>query len=35
MPKKTVFDIAYPTTKAGKAQWSKRFGLNAYYGEQI
>lgn len=35
MPKKTVFEIAYPATKGGKAQWSKRFGLNAYYSGKI
>ena len=26
-----TFIIPYPDTKAGKSQWSKRFGLNAYY----
>lgn len=31
MPKQCSFTIPYPTTKAGRAQWSKRFGLNAYY----
>lgn len=35
MPKKTVFDIPYPNTKGGKAQWSKRFGLNAYYSGKV
>ena len=25
------FKIPYPTTKAGKAQWAKDYGLNAYY----
>ena len=25
------FIIPYPTTKAGKTNWSKRYGLNAYY----
>ena len=25
------FEINYPPTKKGKAQWNKRFGLNAYY----
>ncbi|MEA4919353.1 MAG: hypothetical protein VB078_00295 [Clostridiaceae bacterium] len=27
----TRFIIPYPTTKAGKAQWSKEYGLNAYW----
>lgn len=31
MPKKAMFVIPYPNTKGGRAQWSKRFGLNAYY----
>ncbi len=26
-----TFKIAYPPTKEGKAQWNKRYGLNAYY----
>lgn len=26
-----TFSIDYPPTKKGKAQWNKRFGLNAYY----
>ena len=25
------FKIPYPSHKAGKAAWNKRFGLNAYY----
>jgi hypothetical protein len=25
------FKIPYPPTKAGKAQWAKDYGLNAYY----
>ena len=25
------FTIPYPPTKAGKAAWNRRFGLNAYY----
>lgn len=25
------FEIAYPKTKAGKNEWNRRFGLNAYY----
>lgn len=25
------FEIPYPTNPAGKSQWTKRFGLNAYY----
>lgn len=26
-----AFEIDYPPTKKGKADWNKRFGLNAYY----
>lgn len=26
-----TFTIRYPPTKAGRAEWSKRYGLNAYY----
>ena len=26
-----AFEIDYPPTKKGKAEWNKRFGLNAYY----
>lgn len=26
-----VLKISYPNTKAGKKQWAKRYGLNAYY----
>lgn len=26
-----AFEIDYPPTKAGKTDWNKRFGLNAYY----
>lgn len=25
------FIINYPTTKKGKSEWNRRFGLNAYY----
>jgi hypothetical protein len=25
------FTIPYPSTKAGKTDWNKRYGLNAYY----
>lgn len=25
------FTIAYPDTKAGRSEWSRRYGLNAYY----
>lgn len=25
------FSIQYPPTKAGKAAWNRRYGLNAYY----
>ncbi len=25
------FTIPYPTTKSGKSDWNKRYGLNAYY----
>lgn len=25
------FTIPYPPTKAGKAEWNRRYGLNAYY----
>lgn len=28
---KFSFIIPYPTTKAGKTEWNKRYGLNAYY----
>ena len=27
----TEFIIPYPSTKAGKSEWNKRYGLNAYY----
>lgn len=26
-----AFEIPYPKTKAGKAAWNRRYGLNAYY----
>ena len=26
-----TFRIHYPKTKAGKKEWSKRYGMNAYY----
>ena len=26
-----TFEIPYPKTKAGKAAWNRRYGLNAYY----
>lgn len=26
-----IFTIPYPATKRGKAEWNRRFGLNAYY----
>ncbi len=26
-----VFEIPYPDTPAGKKQWTKRYGMNAYY----
>lgn len=26
-----TFTINYPTTKKGKSEWNRRFGLNAYY----
>lgn len=26
-----IFEIPYPHIKGGKADWNKRFGLNAYY----
>lgn len=26
-----VFSIPYPDTAAGKKQWTKRYGMNAYY----
>lgn len=25
------FNIPYPTTKSGKTDWNKRYGLNSYY----
>lgn len=28
---KTTFFIPYPPTKAGKSEWSKRYGLNPYW----
>jgi hypothetical protein len=28
---KVRFVIPYPSTKAGKSQWTKEYGLNAYY----
>lgn len=28
---KTVFEIPYPSTKAGRSQWSREYGLNAYW----
>ena len=28
---KTVFKIPYPPTKAGRAAWSKQYGMNALY----
>lgn len=28
---KVSFIIPYPTTKAGKTDWNRRYGLNAYY----
>ena len=31
MAKQCSFEIQYPNTKGGKAQWSKRFGLNAFW----
>lgn len=29
--KTVMFKIDYPQTKAGKAAWNRRYGLNAYY----
>lgn len=26
-----VFEIPYPSTKDGRREWSRRYGLNAYY----
>ena len=28
---KTVFELPYPPTKAGRTAWSKLYGLNAYW----
>lgn len=28
---KVAFTIPYPNTKAGRTEWNRRYGLNAYY----
>ncbi len=28
---RVTFTIPYPTTKAGRTEWNRRYGLNAYY----
>ena len=28
---KTIFKIPYPNTKEGRAEWSRRYGFNAYW----
>lgn len=35
MPKKTTFDIPYPSDKKAKSKWTTRFGTNAYYSGKV